>query len=73
MRMVIDPLLYWQLRAVLADHAKLEAEVRGVLQGAQAKVDAAAVAAGLTVGTNYSLDDATCSAVEPVSSVEPSP
>lgn len=56
---VLDAGMYWKFRAIHADVANLEAEIRRATQQAEQKRSAVCVEAGLDPATNYQCDDAT--------------
>ncbi len=60
---VLSAELYWRLRALGSDHARLVASRDAEVAASTAKVESAVRDAGLDVGAQYRLDDATLSAV----------
>lgn len=61
---VIDPVLYWKLRALAADHRALVERCQAQIAQSQTTLNATLEACGLVLGKNYDLNDAACSAKE---------
>lgn len=55
---------YWKFRAIHADVANLEAQIRQATKDASDKRNSVCIEAGLDPATNYQCDDATLSVTE---------